>query len=518
VVEEDVPVFGKDFFDPGRQEKLCDTPAAIARVIRGRKYVRRMVVSAADSFDVNKKPLKYHWVVLRGDLRRVEIEKLNDAGSIAELRIPYHERRKVDAAGGLESNRVDIGAFVHNGTYYSAPGFITFLSLDSEARTYAKKGRLVEIGYDAGETDLRVSDWIALFHLLKGKPSSLGFELLKKQFTPPEFAAVHEAGQQYRPAHAKQEAARQKTAKAEMARNKADADLKIATAKREAAVKAHAQRPSDKTRAALKRTDADLAAAAMVRKAAEVALQAAHKEAETAHKQAEEILNQKCRGLNAAVRERVQRALDKIKNDPTLFVENQKAIQALAAKSGPASSARFVAAVKSLISFGLLKKQGMTITLQTLRPGSAPLADRLTPYERILLERFHADMLSALLYQGCLSASPQVNFVDQRISTPKAWRDVYHYDSKGNMRGWIRCDGNHSQEFNLDGHVVLKKDALGRAIKARTVKYEYQPSARQVGVPGIKEVWGKQIVYYEYKDANDLTGHVKKREDASSDK
>src|SRR5207249_2986740 len=125
---------------------------------------------------------------------------------------------------------------------------------------------------------------------------------------------------------------------------------------------------------------------------------------------------------------------------------------------------------------------------------------------------------SALLYPGCLSASVQVNFVDQRISTPKAWREVYRYDAKGNIVGWIRCDGSRTQEFNLDGHVILEKDAQGRAVKTRTVKYEYQPTARQVGVPGIKEVWGKEIFYYKYKDANDLKGHITKKEKAPGDK
>src|SRR5581483_10649093 len=59
VVEEDAPVIGKDYFEPGILEILHDTPAVIARVIRGSKYVRRMVVSAEDSVDANQKPLKF---------------------------------------------------------------------------------------------------------------------------------------------------------------------------------------------------------------------------------------------------------------------------------------------------------------------------------------------------------------------------------------------------------------------------------------------------------------------------
>ena len=43
----------------------------------------------------------------------------------------------------MSSNRVDIGAFVHNGQYYSAPGFITFFFLDNRVRVYNDK-RLIE--------------------------------------------------------------------------------------------------------------------------------------------------------------------------------------------------------------------------------------------------------------------------------------------------------------------------------------------------------------------------------------
>ena len=42
-------------------------PACIARIHRGKAHKQRIVVSAEASFDVNKSPLSYTWVVLRGD-------------------------------------------------------------------------------------------------------------------------------------------------------------------------------------------------------------------------------------------------------------------------------------------------------------------------------------------------------------------------------------------------------------------------------------------------------------------
>ncbi len=159
VVEEDTPVPGRDYFDAEpRGERLFDTPSAIARVMRSTKYERRMVVSAEDSRDINKKPLAYHWVLLRGDPKKVTIKPLNKEGTKAELIVAWQERRPVEPGSKLESNRVDIGVFVHNSKYYSAPGFVTFFSLDNEKRTYDEKHRIKEIDYADAEVSKNYVD------------------------------------------------------------------------------------------------------------------------------------------------------------------------------------------------------------------------------------------------------------------------------------------------------------------------------------------------------------------------
>lgn len=66
LVEEDEAVVGRDYFDVAPRERLLDTPAAIARIVKSSKYERRMVVSAERSRDLHDKPLTFHWVVLRG--------------------------------------------------------------------------------------------------------------------------------------------------------------------------------------------------------------------------------------------------------------------------------------------------------------------------------------------------------------------------------------------------------------------------------------------------------------------
>jgi YD repeat-containing protein len=149
VVEEDEPALGRDFFHAEANEELFTTPSAIARVFRSTQYVRRMVVSAESSGDLNKRDLTYHWHVLRGNASKIEIRPLNEQKSVVELRVPYHARRPTAVGSKLHSNRVDIGAFVHNGKYFSAPAFITFFSLDNEHRVYNDRNQIETIRYAA---------------------------------------------------------------------------------------------------------------------------------------------------------------------------------------------------------------------------------------------------------------------------------------------------------------------------------------------------------------------------------
>jgi len=167
VVEEDQPVPGRDYFHT-TGEKLFDTPCAIARVVRSTKYWRRMVVSAEESLDINNRPLRFRWAVLRGDKSRVQIKRLNENGSRVELRVAYHERRWIRPLAGMHSNRVDIGAIVDNGAYFSAPAFISFFGLDNERRVY--EGGLIKSVRYTDVTDYvdpfidRPKRWVDEYH------------------------------------------------------------------------------------------------------------------------------------------------------------------------------------------------------------------------------------------------------------------------------------------------------------------------------------------------------------------
>jgi hypothetical protein len=151
-------VRGVDFFErEGVSEALFTTPASIARIFRGRERTKRLVVSAEDSLDANGRPLTYHWSVLRGDPAAVRIEPLNPAASRVRVEVDYHVTTTITGSS-RETNLVVVGAFAHNGYYWSAPAFVTSFTLRNESREYdAESGRLLRVDYGSGYVHAAVS-------------------------------------------------------------------------------------------------------------------------------------------------------------------------------------------------------------------------------------------------------------------------------------------------------------------------------------------------------------------------
>lgn len=137
---------GQDYFDAAN-EVIFDSPCAIARVWRATAMTRTLVVSAAHSRDLTGRTLTYRWVVLQGDPSKIRIRPLDKAGTRAELTLTWQGRHPVAPGAKLESNRIDIGVFAHNGAGYSAPAFISYYTLDNEERTYDASGHIAEIRY-----------------------------------------------------------------------------------------------------------------------------------------------------------------------------------------------------------------------------------------------------------------------------------------------------------------------------------------------------------------------------------
>lgn len=442
VLKEDSPANDADFFEPDHTEKLADTPALIARVFRGAKHVRKIAVSAQNSRDLNNRPLKYYWIVLRGDAERIKIEYINSSRSIAEITVPYYERRPIAAGSSLESNRIDIGVFVHNGVYYSPPAFITFYTLDNEARTYSADGRLLEIGYGAGVQTISVADWKLLFDALEPNAKSWPGKFLQKQFKTEELATLHTVAEDYR--------------------------------------KIHTDPASDKQKE-------------------------------------KQVLEKKMPGQAVGASELVQRVLNSFLQDTNLCSANAGDLKPLYDSANSGTREAFDNIRQKLIRFGIAENPGANpFPIKPMRKINDLAAADFTSYEKGMIERMNAVLLSRLIFPGIIAGEWRENYVDFRIAAAKEWRDIYRYAPDGTPAGWQRYHSDKVEEFTAEGLLILEKDHQGRCIRARVVRYELEPrnqdsNGRPVdpSAKKVKMIPTNTLCEYEYTGATDWKGRVK---------
>jgi hypothetical protein len=497
VTEEDEPAPGRDFFDAYPTERLADTPAVIARIYRSCRPSRRMVASAQASYDVNSRPLKFRWVVLRGDATRIRLKPMNEAGSVCEITVPWPERRPIAPAAEMESNRIDIGVFVNNGAYYSAPGFITFFGLDDEARTYDAEGRPVEIGYGLGTVEAAVRDWPAVLDLYGPAADTPGARLLMHGLSAGALAAVRQAADEYR--KVKADAAPPPAPPAPAAPNGDDAIPDT--------------QPGAKPGAAPAKPPADLSKVPKDAAKGKTEPKADPKTAQKLQQALDEVVGRKRPALKGSVKELVEGTLRNLARSATFWPDHAKDVAA--AVGGDAGRRAGVdAARKRLVAWGLLKDaSGDGWELTPVRDGKAPAAERLTAFERGLIEQFNADCLGRVFPGNAVTVSYKRNYVDQRIALPKSWRDVYKYAPSGECLGWTRYDGTGRTEFSPSGQKVLEKDSLGRCTKAQAVSYEAARPEKAAPSPWSAflkaQVVASDVTEYEYAGDRDLKGRVK---------
>lgn len=488
VMKEESPVHGRDYFEPGAREQWADTPGVIARIWRGKDKSRTMLVSAEKSFDVNKKPLKYHWVLLRGDPKRVRITPKKDDGSVAELTVEYHERLPIGPGAAMDSNRVDIGVFVHNGHYFSAPAFVTFFSLDSEARTYDEKGRILEIGSGVHDTLLDVKDWPALFRFLKEKSPRRGllpFDALAKEdwkvLEQVELEMDKATPEKSRlEAHVKSLEADQQT------RNKAKAtlqtDLKTAEGKKETDT-------VETIRKKLANLDIEL-------KKGEATLNDARKPLQKISQDLRLLVTQPIKGMKRSANDIVREVIEKAK--PGMLEVSDEMLDPVKAK-------RLEGERKRLSGLGLTSSDKKGFSFAPLRKGE------MTPFEKSQMERYLGVLMGEVLFADFLQVRLHRHLVDPRLQLPREWRDVYRYDDKGNYLGWIRWAGGKRMEFNRDGHLVLERDRLGRAFRAEGVVYRAKGGPFGPGPYSLEMSQTGETFTYEFRDDEDRIGMVKSR-------
>jgi len=455
VAKEDEPVLGLDYFEPGQTERLGDTPAAVARVFRGAARTRTATIDASKSKDIGGKPVKFFWSVLQGDASRIKIEYRNPEHSVADVTVPYFDRFPVSGKPGMETNRVDIGVFVHNGKWYSPPAFLTFYTLDSEDRTYDADGRVVDIGYNAGTAAVSVADWAALMRMLGGAGDDWRERLLRGRFDAEELAAL-------------------RTAAAEFA--KADAAT--------LAARARLERAEDAQKAGGGAAAAD----------------AARRAFEDAKRAGERVLQNKLPKSGLTVAARVRQALDGILHDMEFMTSNIESLKPLLQSAGRGELASFDACREELVRYGVLKKSSSGgFDLTPARKGGSPLAVRLTRFEKSQVARLNAAMLAHVVYPHMLRDEWRANYVDARLAAKKEWRDVYRYAPDGTPLGWTRYGEDGVQRFNAEGLLVVAEDGRGRCVKANPVGYRKAGGA-------IKAVPTAEVREYAYSGPNDWKG------------
>jgi len=456
VVRESAQVSGRDFFEPGRNEKLADTPAAVGRIFRGSAGARTITIDASQSSDLNGKPLKYLWSVLQGDASRIKIDYLNPEQSMAEITVPYFDRFPVAGRPGLETNRIDIGIFVHNGTYYSPPAFLTFFTLDSEVRTYDSDGKIVDIGYNAGTASLSVADWAALLRMLKNDGAGWPDRLLRSRFSVEELSALRDVADEFL---------------------KADAVALAAKTKYdEAAAAQKASKGTDKGKE-------------------KAVVDAARKASDDARKAGERVLEHGVKsGISAAAL--IQKNLNELMNDANFAFVNAAALEQLMLSADKKDLSELDGIHKTLVSLGVLNESGGGFVPSPVRESSAPLSERLTRFEKEQLARLNAALLAHVVYPKMLRDAWRANYVDKRLDSTKEWRDVYRYAPDGAPLGWTRYMKDGIKEFNPAGLLVIEKDEQGRCVKAQPMRYERASGA-------IKATPAGNIRTYSYSDQSD---------------
>jgi hypothetical protein len=197
-----------------------------------------------------------------------------------------------------------------------------------------------------------------------------------------------------------------------------------------------------------------------------------HEAAERASKEATTALNnwlkQPQDDLGASPQRLVEQTLDELAERPTFFLDHHEE----AANLDKRAARRIETWLKQIHNLRLVKKdeEGGTV-LNPLRPGEAPVGERLTAYERAGLREVNLRLVNELL--GRPLEIPESSPVDRRVVIPTYFRDLYHYTPEGTLRAWTRYHPvNPPQSLTPDGKLILERDDAGAPTKTAELRYE----------------------------------------------
>lgn len=385
---------GADFFEEEtiRDGRLGTTPYAVARVFRGSGFRNEMQLSAKRSLDLQGRSLKFRWVLLQGDPARVQITPSDD-GVTAELTVAWHPEGR--AASGIQTHRVDVGVFAHNGSVWSPPAIVSFYMLPNEARFYDDKGRIEEISYDAGNPDPGLPPagdlrWLELGRRMGTDQKHPGIGLLAHHLTESVVAQL--------------------CSLASSLEEELDEWRKLS---------------ADTTR----KRDADTLRDALQEKV-------------------RHALAQPMAGSRSTLAQVVEKGINSVAAVPDLYLAGQDVIPMLVETSGkPEAVTAFIAARQRLVDYGIFTEKAGIFAL-------AKPADPLTTGVKYHLAQFHLTVLHLALLPEFLERVEGPAYVDSRLTTPKAWRDVHHYSDTGQHTGWTRHMDAQASEFDVQGRLL----------------------------------------------------------------
>ena len=413
---ESIP--GRNYFEKPDilTTKLGDSLVQAGRVFRGNLPLSELIVDAGRSTDLLKRPLTLRWSILQGDPQAIRIEIQKD-GPLAALRLRWQAPRKNST--GITSHRVDIGVFADNGVSVSAPAIVSIYMLPNEMRFYDDGGRLSEVCYQAHNPD-------------PGLPVARGD--LRWAYLA---LGLSIAGDGLRSRLAEQVLPGQETRKALQ-------NLWLV------------MRPRMEELEVMEKDAGQKDAAAGRRQALEGDLAAALDKPLESDKP-----KTACQWIEDAV--------EALAGVPDLYTAFKPELEEFAAHSTKANASDSVRKqVSRLIDLGVLIEQASGAIAT-----ATPVA-KLSEAERWYLRGLNLTLLSQVLLPRGLERSEDPAYVDPKLTTPKAWRDVFRYDDKGMLIGWMRYHERRVSWFDAEGRWLPEgPDHPDLAVKVR-----YEPDAK----------------------------------------
>lgn len=392
--------------------QFATSPVAVGRIFRGNQSRYECLIDARGCFDLLGRPLTVRAVVLQGDPALVTIRS-GPAAGFFQLAFQWQPPDATTTPGRPRSHRVDVGIFASNGVATSAPAFFSLFMLPNERRFYDSDGRVAEICYLASNPDLG----------LPVTDSDLRWlDAIQLAASSSEDLPARLFNQALDPFERDWFA----SARAKLAKLQSP--------------------PGDDSAAPAAKPSADLVATLS------------------------DTLGASLPGPGKrSARAALETAFSTIAADPELYLKSQKEIDALAARSplGDAASA-LRSEVAKLVDWGVLIRQ-----LDGSVRSAAPPGHR-SPAETCYLQTLNLTVLSHALYPRVLRRHPGPAWVDPRLTTPKAWRDVFRYDSaSGQCLGWTRHLSGRVASFDAAGKLLPDPPADA---PSRPVEYQPDPA------------------------------------------